>query len=198
MMKLSKMVVATGNEHKVAEIQEWFAPLGINLVGLSQYAQNMPAETGSTFGENAEIKARYGYQVTGLPSLADDSGLEVDALAGKPGIYSSRYAGEDADDQDNNRKLLAELEGVSQRSAHFRCAMVLVTGTETVYAQGSCSGEILESLRGSGGFGYDPLFWLPELGLTMAQLDQQQKNKISHRGKALSALVQELKVRGWA
>jgi len=156
----------------------------------------MPAETGGEFRENARIKAQYGFELTGLPTLADDSGLEVDALKGAPGVHSARYAGEGAGDAANNQKLLLALEGVQNRRARFRCSMVLVMEDMTIEADGTCEGIILDGPRGRGGFGYDPLFWLPDLGKTMAEISPREKNKISHRGRALVNLVLALKARG--
>lgn len=197
MLIKSKLVLATLNKHKVDEIQNWFRPFGVDIIPLANFTNSMPPETGQTFTENAVIKARYGFEVSGLPTLADDSGLEVDALGGEPGVYSARYAGEGAKDEDNNRKLLKELEGVEERVARFRCAMALVTGENTVLADGSCEGIILDTSRGTGGFGYDPLFWLPEQNLSMAELSQVEKNKISHRARALMDLLRQLQAKGW-
>lgn len=192
MKKINKLVLATGNLHKVQEVQEWFRPFQVEIVPLSEYSREMPAETGSTFAENAYIKARYGYEVSGLPTLADDSGLEVDALQGGPGVYSARYAGEGATDADNNRKLLAELKGISARTARFRCAMALVLGEVTIQGEGTCEGIILAEPKGNGGFGYDPLFWLPQQGRSMAELSQEEKNEISHRARALADVAEKL------
>lgn len=196
MKKLSRLVLATQNQHKLAEVGSWFAPWGLQVLALSDFTREMPPETGETFAENAYIKARYGYEVSGLPTLADDSGLEVDALGGAPGVRSARYAGEGAGDAANNRKLLAELEGDGRRSARFRCAMALVVGEVTIQAEGTVEGIILREPRGSGGFGYDPLFWLPEHGMSMAELSAQEKNEVSHRARALAALVEKLREGG--
>jgi len=195
--KIDKLVIATLNKHKVDEIQDWFSSLGVEVLALSGFSSVMPPETGQTFSENAIIKARYGFEVSGLPALADDSGLEVDALGGAPGVYSARYAGEDANDFSNNHKLLKELQGIMHRNAHFRCAMALVTKDTSISVDGICSGLILETPRGTGGFGYDPLFWLPDQNLSMAELSQSQKNQISHRARALANLLLELQNRGW-
>lgn len=196
MAQLSKLIVATLNKHKVEEIQAWFTEYRIEILALSGYTREMPPETGATFAENAYLKARYGYTLTGLPTLADDSGLEVDALGGAPGVFSARYSGKSGSDEDNNRKLLAELHNTTGRTAKFRCSMALITTDAVIEVDGACSGVILPAPRGSGGFGYDPLFWLPELNLTMAELSQEQKNAISHRGRALSNLTLELVSRG--
>lgn len=196
MKKLNKLVAATFNMHKVQEIREFFAPFNLEILALSDFCKKMPDETGDTFAENARLKAVYGYSITGLPVLADDSGLEVQALGRSPGVFSARYAGENASDADNNCKLLVALKNSSDRSACFRCSMALVMGTSIIEADGFCHGTILETPRGQGGFGYDPLFLLPEKNLTMAELSRTEKNKISHRAKALANLVKELKSRG--
>ena len=196
MERLNKLVVATFNLHKVQEISAWFRPQGVEIIALANYTREMPAETGATFAENAYIKAQNGFKVSGLPTLADDSGLEVDALSGGPGIHSARFAGEGATDAANNSKLVAALKGVTRRSARFRCAISLVREGDLIQAEGICPGIILETSRGSGGFGYDPLFWLPNLNLTMAELSQEKKNQISHRGRALANLMAELRSRG--
>jgi XTP/dITP diphosphohydrolase len=194
-MKLEKIAVATGNEHKIAEIRSLLSPFGLIVTGLPAGGE-MPAETGSEFRENARIKAQYGFELTGLPALADDSGLEVDALQGAPGVHSARYAGEGAGDAANNIKLLQALEGSGNRRARFRCSIVLVMEDMIIEADGTCEGQILDATRGKGGFGYDPLFWLPELGKTMAEISSQEKNLISHRGRAMANLVAALKARG--
>ena len=194
-MKLEKIAIATGNEHKVEEIRNLLGPLPLIVTGLPPGGE-MPAETGNEFRENARIKAQYGFKLTGLPTLADDSGLEVDALQGAPGVHSARYAGEGAGAAANNKKLLQALEGIENRRARFRCSMVLVMEDMTIEADGTCEGIILDGPRGRGGFGYDPLFMLPELGKTMAEISQQEKNAISHRGRAMANLVAALKARG--
>ncbi|HBI56121.1 MAG TPA: non-canonical purine NTP pyrophosphatase, RdgB/HAM1 family [Firmicutes bacterium] len=194
-MKLEKIAIATGNEHKVEEIRSLLSPFRLMIMSLPAGGK-MPAETGGEFRENARIKAQYGFELTGLPTLADDSGLEVDALKGAPGVHSARYAGEGAGDAANNQKLLLALEGVQNRRARFRCSMVLVMEDMTIEADGTCEGIILDGPRGRGGFGYDPLFWLPDLGKTMAEISPREKNKISHRGRALVNLVLALKARG--
>lgn len=195
MMKLEKLVIATGNEHKVEEIRSLLGPLPLIVTGLPAGGE-MPEETGTEFRENARIKAEYGFKLTGLPTLADDSGLEVDALKGAPGVHSARYAGEGAGAAANNKKLLQALEGIENRRARFRCSIVLVMEGMSIEADGTCEGLILDSPRGRGGFGYDPLFWLPELGKTMAEILQQDKNANSHRGRAMANLVEALKARG--
>lgn len=193
-MKLNSLCVATGNQNKVKEIRSLLSKYGVEVSGLPPGTE-MPAETGNDFRENARIKAHFGFQLTGLPTLADDSGLEVEALNGGPGVHSARYAGEGGDEA-NNAKLLMALKGVENRRARFRCSMVLLTKATSIEVDGSCAGEILDSPRGGGGFGYDPLFWIPELGKTTAELTAEEKNRISHRGRALANLVAQLRSRG--
>ncbi|MCX7781369.1 MAG: XTP/dITP diphosphatase [Negativicutes bacterium] len=194
------VVVATRNKGKVAEIAVALAHLSLNVVSLANFADMPePVEDGQTFRDNAVIKAKYYARHTGLACLADDSGLEVDALGGEPGVYSARYAGENADDAANNRKLLAKLAGVpvDQRTGRFRCVLAYIDETgEIITAEGSCEGVILAEPRGEGGFGYDPLFYLPELGKTLAEISVAEKNKISHRGQALRNFVTKLEERG--
>lgn len=192
-----RIVVATNNAHKVDEIRAALAVQGWEFVTLRDIdVQSDPEEDGATFLDNARIKAHAAHEATGLASLADDSGLEVDALGGRPGVYSSRYAGEDATDADNNAKLLAELGEVHEpaRTARFRSVLVLVgeDGSEIV-ADGACEGRIAFAASGEGGFGYDPLF-LPDAtpGRSMAELTMAEKNAISHRGAALHALKEKL------
>jgi XTP/dITP diphosphohydrolase len=187
------MVLATKNKNKLKEVSEFLAPHGIEVVSLLEFP-DLPEieEYGETFKENAIIKATEACMFTGLMALADDSGLEVDCLEGLPGVYSSRFAGEDKDDAANNKKLLELLEGVpaEQRAARFKCVMALATTECFVYtAEGACEGVIAEQPRGEGGFGYDPLFYLPEYGKTFAELDLEIKNKISHRARALTGVL---------
>ena len=191
-----KMVLATKNKNKLKEVSEFLAPHGIEVVSLLEFP-DLPEieEYGETFKENAIIKATEACMFTGLMALADDSGLEVDCLEGLPGVYSSRFAGEDKDDAANNKKLLELLEGVpaEQRAARFKCVMALATTECFVYtAEGACEGVIAEQPRGEGGFGYDPLFYLPEYGKTFAELDLEIKNKISHRARALTGVLEIL------
>lgn len=192
---MKRVVVASGNAGKLGEIRAalpaWEFVTVTELGGWKA-----PAETGTAFEENARIKARAAHEQFGMAALADDSGLEVDALDGEPGVRSARYAGESASDAQNNAKLLGKMvwEPESARTARFRCVIVLVDedGTETV-ATGTCEGSVAQAPRGTGGFGYDPLF-LPDAapGLTMAELDVETKNVISHRGAALRALREAL------
>jgi len=194
---MKEVVLATGNAGKVAELQDLLEDLGLTVIPQSRYAIEAVEETGLTFVENALLKARHAAQATGLPAIADDSGLEVDALDGAPGIYSSRYAGIDASDADNNAKLLAALAGLpeTQRRARFHCVLVYLrhpTDPTPLIAQGRWEGLILEQPRGTGGFGYDPLFYLPELGLSSAELEPAEKRRRSHRGQALRELRRQL------
>jgi XTP/dITP diphosphohydrolase len=190
-----RVIVATANRGKLAEIRSALGFAGLEFVTAEDLGAGalVVDETGTTFEENARLKAHAYRDAFGMSALADDSGLEVDALAGEPGVYSSRYAGPDATDVDNNVKLLAALEGVpaSERTARFRSAIVLADadGTETV-AAGACEGTIAFETRGEGGFGYDPLFWPDAVpGRSMAELEMAEKNAISHRGAALRALA---------
>jgi XTP/dITP diphosphohydrolase len=193
-----RVVVATGNPGKVEEIEAALESTGWEFVTAAALGVDVPAveETGETFQENALIKSRAFLAATGEASLADDSGLEVDALDGRPGVRSSRFAGEEATDEQNNELLLEKLEGVTdeQRTARFRCIVTLVEPDGTVItADGSCEGRIARAPRGTGGFGYDPLF-LPDAapGRTMAELGVDEKNALSHRGAALRALAARL------
>jgi XTP/dITP diphosphohydrolase len=188
---VKRLVFASGNRHKVAEIAAMLAPRGWAVEPLTLTVE----EDAATFAGNAEKKARAALAATGLPSLADDSGLEVDALGGAPGVLSARYAGEPCDDAANNAKLLAALDGVpdARRTARFRCALVFVDGAGArLEADGACEGRIGHAARGSGGFGYDPLFILDGDGRTMAELTPEEKNRVSHRARALGKLVAAL------
>ncbi|EGJ49902.1 XTP/dITP diphosphatase [Desulfocurvibacter africanus] len=190
---MQKIVLATRNRGKIAELSAMLGPLDVEVVGLDAFPEigEIP-ETGKTFEENALIKARAVCQAAGLPALADDSGLVVDALAGAPGVYSARFAGERATDADNNAKLLREMATVppERRSAHFVCVVAAVAPNgATVTARGTWDGEIARKPKGQGGFGYDPLFLDPELGMSAAELDPEQKNARSHRGRALRKLM---------
>lgn len=187
--KRLEVVVATRNQGKIREIRAALKGLGLRIYSLNDFP-DVPEveEDGKSFAENALKKARFYSKYFGKLTIADDSGLEVDGLQGLPGIYSARYAGEGASSQENNQKLLREMEGlpVSKRGARFKCIIAVVPqdGKETV-AEGSCKGTIGYKEKGRKGFGYDPLFILPKYGKTMAQLSLEEKNKISHRGKAL-------------
>jgi len=193
----SRLVLATGNPGKLREMRAILAPWDVDVRPLSQYTQDSVDETGLSFVENAILKARFAAQASGLPAVADDSGLEVDALQGAPGIYSARYAGPDADDAANNARLLRELESIrdAERQARYRCAMVYMRrplDPAPLVCQASWEGRIARVPRGEGGFGYDPLFLVGTGETTAAQLDREVKNRESHRGQALRALVAEL------
>jgi len=197
------LIVATSNPGKLREFRALLSDLPFELHGFGELGVAPPEESGASFLENALLKARHaaaaaqaaGFrdESAGVAAIADDSGLEVDALGGAPGIFSARYAGVGADDAANNAKLLGALAGTPRalRGARYRCALVLVFGAEDaapLVAEGLWEGSILESPRGSGGFGYDPYFWLPDLGVTAAELDASDKNRLSHRGIAMRAL----------
>ncbi|WP_392344111.1 XTP/dITP diphosphatase [Pseudoalteromonas prydzensis] len=193
------LVLATGNQGKVNELAQMLSPLEINVVPQSDFNVPEVPETGTTFVENAIIKARHAAKITGLPAIADDSGLEVDGLNGAPGVYSARYAGEHASDQDNIDKLLVELADNPNRSARFWCVLVLMRHADDptpLICSASWEGQITQSQDGQGGFGYDPVFYVPGLNCTSAQLTKQQKNAVSHRGTALKQLLSELKLKG--
>ncbi|OJF16352.1 MAG: non-canonical purine NTP pyrophosphatase [Bacillaceae bacterium G1] len=190
------VIIATRNPGKLKEFQAFFGQFGWKVQGLNDFP-DVPeiVEDGRTFEENARKKAEALFDWTKRPVLADDSGLEVDALDGRPGVYSARYAGEGATDGQNIAKLLAELQGVpaGRRQARFRCVLVFILdeGRQLV-AEGTCEGIILEKPRGDGGFGYDPVFFVPALGKTMAELSAEEKNRISHRGAALRQLAERM------
>jgi XTP/dITP diphosphohydrolase len=192
-----RVVLATGNPGKLQELRAMLEPLAIDVVPLSQFTRTAVPETGLTFVENAIIKARHAAQLAKLPAIADDSGLEVDVLQGAPGIYSARYAGEHASDEDNLRKLLAVLSGrkAAERTARYCCALVYMRWEHDPFpliSQASWEGRITEAPRGSGGFGYDPIFELSQRSVTVAELPAAEKNQLSHRGKALRGLVAQL------
>ncbi|WP_126452377.1 XTP/dITP diphosphatase [Sulfuriflexus mobilis] len=191
---MQRIVLASNNAGKVREINQILAGLDIEVVPQAEFAIPEADETGLTFVENAILKARHAAQLSGLPAIADDSGLEVDALQGAPGIYSARYAGVGASDADNLNKLLEALQGVpeSARTARFQCLMVFMRHGEDptpLICQGTWEGRILESAQGKNGFGYDPVFYVPERDCSSAQLDAETKNRLSHRGKALKQLL---------
>lgn len=205
------LLIATRNKGKTAEFRAAFAALGVHVVDLNEYEGGAAipeiVEDGDSFEANATIKARAVSEATGLPALADDSGLVVDALGGAPGIYSARYAGEGASDADNNAKLLRELRAIGAAvpaadapgapealsAARFvSCLVVCRPDGGTLSAEGAVEGFVLGAPRGEGGFGYDPLFWLPGFGRSMAELSVADKNAISHRGRALAELLRKL------
>ena len=186
-----RIVIATGNRGKLREIASLLADLELEVVAQADLGVEPPEETGTTFVENALQKARHAARETGLPAIADDSGLVVAALEGRPGVWSARYAGPGADDAANNARLLRELDGVRDRRAYFHCAAVLVRDAEDpdpIVAEASWHGEIAETEAGAGGFGYDPLFRVPGCGCTSAELTSTEKNELSHRGQAMRAL----------
>lgn len=192
-----RVVVATNNPGKLQELRALLAPLAFEVLPQSAFTSVAVDETGLTFVENAILKARHAAEISGLPAIADDSGLEVDALHGAPGIHSARYAGDEASDDANLKKLLAELRAVpeSQRAARYRCALVFMRWNldpAPLVCQASWEGRIIDTPRGSGGFGYDPVFELPDRGVTAAELPAQEKNRLSHRGRALQELASQL------
>jgi XTP/dITP diphosphohydrolase len=191
---MNKILVASGNPGKLREIEAILANYAIEAVPAAAFAIPEVEETGLSFIENAILKARHASRHAGLPALADDSGLEVDSLGGAPGIYSARYAGPGASDADNNAKLLAALRDVppERRTARFRCVMAVLRHADDpspFIAEGVWEGVILEQPRGTGGFGYDPLFLVPERGRASAELAAEEKNRLSHRARALHALA---------
>jgi len=191
-----RLVVASLNAGKLRELRALLDRPGLELVSLTEMpGASAPEETGATLLENARIKAREASRQSGLPAFADDTGLEVDALGGRPGVHTARYAGPDAVPEDNVRRLLSELSGVpsERRAARFRtvCVVRFPDGRE-VEAEGVLEGRIALAPRGEGGFGYDPVFELPELGRTLAELDAAEKNRLSHRGRAARSLVASL------
>lgn len=193
---MKKIVIASGNPGKLREIRRILEPMEFSVVPQSDFGVPECPEPHVTFIENCLAKARHASLHTGLPALADDSGICVGALNGAPGVYSARYAGEPKSDQRNNEKLIAALAGESNRKAHYYCVIVLVQhpdDPQPLIAEGSWHGEIIDTPRGENGFGYDPYFFLPEFGKTGAELDPDHKNAISHRGQALEILVGKLR-----
>jgi len=195
---LKTLIVATSNPGKLREFRELLADLPFDLCSMAERGLTAPEETGSSFLDNAVLKARHAAAaVPGAAAIADDSGLEVDALCGAPGILSARYAGPGADDDANNAKLLRELAGVpsERRGARYRCVLAYVAApadAAPLIAEGVWEGSILDAPRGTGGFGYDAYFWLPQLRLTVAELAPAEKNRMSHRGMAMRALREKM------
>jgi XTP/dITP diphosphohydrolase len=194
---MKKLVIASNNPGKLREIERILQPLGMEI--LPQSAFNIPEaeEPYCTFIENCLTKARHASELSGLPALADDSGICVDALNGAPGVYSARFAGEPKSDDRNNEKLIELLKHEPNRKAHYYCVIILVRyphDPQPIIAEGAWHGEIIDTPRGSGGFGYDPYFLVPALGKTGAELPLDVKNSLSHRGQALAALVEKLKI----
>lgn len=197
----ARWVVASGNAGKIAELAALLDALDIEPVSQAEFEVSDAEETGIAFIDNALIKARHAAQATGLPAIADDSGLAVDYLDGAPGIFSARYAGVHGDDAANNAKLLAELDGVADeaRGAAFHCCLVAlrsVADPAPIVAHGIWHGRILTEASGNNGFGYDPLFWVDQENATAADMSAQRKNAISHRGLAMAKLVEQLRERG--
>ena len=192
---MQKLVLASHNPGKLCELQAVLVPLGIEVFTQQHLAIQEAEEPHCTFIENALAKARHASRLSQLPALADDSGICVTALGGAPGVQSARYAGEPKSDARNNRKLLQAMQGLSERSAHYYCVLILVRHADDpqpLIAEGEWHGEIAHQQRGSGGFGYDPLFWLPHLGKTSAELAQEEKARLSHRAQALQVLLRRL------
>ena len=195
---MQKLVLASNNAGKVREFQALLAPLHFQVIPQGELGIPSAEEPHHTFVENALAKARHASAASGLPALADDSGICAHALSGQPGVLSARYAGEPANDVANNQKLIQELRGKDDRGAHYVCALVFVNSPsdpEPIIVQTRWYGSFIEEAKGVNGFGYDPHFFLPELGLTAAELEPQQKNAISHRGQALRELIEQLKLR---
>ncbi|BBV03179.1 XTP/dITP diphosphatase [Providencia rettgeri] len=195
---MQKVVLATGNPGKVNELADLLRDFGIDIVAQTSLGVESAEETGLTFIENAILKARHAAAQTGLPAIADDSGISVDALGGAPGIYSARYAGEDATDEQNLIKLLEAMKNVpdDQRQAQFNCVLVYLRHAEDptpLVFHGRWHGVITHERKGQGGFGYDPIFYVPELGCTSAELTKAEKQAVSHRGRALTMMLDALK-----
>ncbi|MES2822271.1 MAG: RdgB/HAM1 family non-canonical purine NTP pyrophosphatase [Pseudomonadota bacterium] len=194
---MQKIVIASNNAGKLWEFQHLLSGCGFELLPQSDFKVKDADETGSTFAENAIIKARHACALTGLPAIADDSGIEVDALNGRPGVYSARYSGPGASDADNNTKLLTELANVSmgKRTARYQAVLAYMRHADDptpILCHGSWEGVILTEARGNNGFGYDPLFYIPSHNCTAAELEKAEKNRISHRGLAMSKLLVRL------
>lgn len=195
---MQKVVLATGNPGKVNELADLLRDFGMDIVAQTSLGVESAEETGLTFIENAILKARHAAAQTGLPAIADDSGISVDALGGAPGIYSARYAGEEATDEQNLVKLLEAMKNVpdDQRQAQFNCVLVYLRHAEDptpLVFHGRWHGIITSERKGQGGFGYDPIFYVPELGCTSAELSKAEKQAVSHRGKALAMMLDALK-----
>jgi len=194
------LVLATTNKNKVKEFQEMVGDFPIEIRSVADFG-TIPEciEDGETFDDNAYKKALHTAKILGLPAIADDSGLVVEALDGAPGVYSARYAGENATDEENCQKLLKEMKGVANRKAAFQCVLsIAVPSGPALTYEGSCEGTILEEKRGESGFGYDPLFYFEEFGKSFAECNSEEKNKVSHRGKALAEVREEFdKIMAW-
>jgi XTP/dITP diphosphohydrolase len=195
---VQKLVLASNNAGKVREFQELLAPFHFQVIPQGELDIPAAEEPHHTFIENALAKARHASAVSGLPALADDSGVCAHALDGAPGIHSARYAGVDSDNAANNQKLIAALQGKADRGAHYVCALVMVNSAndpEPLIVQTRWYGQMIDEAKGNYGFGYDPYFYLPELGKTVAELSPSEKNQISHRGQALRELISQLQIR---
>ncbi len=194
---MKKLILASNNPGKLREFQHMLEPLGIEVLTQAELGISEAEEPHVTFIENALAKARHVSKLSGLPALADDSGICVAALGGAPGVFSARYAGGNPkSDQRNNEKLLHDMQDVADRRAHYYCVLVLVRfadDPQPIIAEGEWHGEIAHIEQGNGGFGYDPLFWLPELGKMSAELTRDEKHEISHRGQAMRVLLQRLR-----
>ncbi len=195
---MKNLVLASNNPGKLREFAALLATVDFDVLPQAQFNVPEAEEPHFTFVENAIAKARHAARLTGLPALADDSGICVDALGGAPGVFSARFAGEPKSDQRNNEKLIADLAGQANRRAHYYCILVFVRHADDpqpIIAEGEWHGEIIDTPRGANGFGYDPYFWLPEFGCTAAELAADKKNSVSHRGKALAVLIGKLRAR---
>ena len=191
----TKIVLASGNPGKLHEINELLGGLAINVVPQSDFDVPEAEETGLSFVENAIIKARHAAEISQLPAIADDSGIEVEALNGQPGIYSARYAGENASDEENLRLLLKNTAGLEKPRACFQCVMVytrFAADPTPLIAQGTWEGYLVDEIKGNNGFGYDPIFYVPDYQCTSAELAPEVKNRISHRGQAVAELLDQL------
>lgn len=190
------LILASNNAGKLKEFSALLVPINFDLHTQSEFNVPEAEEPHVTFVENAIAKARHASRLTGKPALADDSGVCVNALGGAPGVYSARYAGEPKSDQRNNEKLIADLAAHADKSAYYYCVLVFVRHADDpqpVIAEGRWNGEMIDTPRGQGGFGYDPYFWIPELQKTAAELSSEEKNRLSHRGQALRALIEKLR-----
>ena len=198
---MNELVLASGNKGKLREFNDLFGHRSIKVLSQAELGVKTAEEPFNTFVENALAKARNAARQTGLPAMADDSGITAEALNGAPGVHSARYAGDAADDTANNRKLVAALAGKTDRRAHYTCVLVAVKNAddpEPVIVDARWDGEIIDTPKGTGGFGYDPYFYLPDFGRTAAELTAEEKNDVSHRGRAMRLMLEELSDRwGW-
>jgi len=195
---MKKLVLASNNAGKLREFAQMLATIDFEVLPQAQFNVPEAEEPHVTFVENALAKARHAARLTGLPALADDSGICITALGGAPGVWSARFAGEPKSDERNNQKMIADLQGKSDRRAHYVCVLVLVRHADDpqpLIAEGEWHGEIVATPQGENGFGYDPYFWLPQRGCTVAQLPAAEKNAVSHRGVALQKLIEQLRSR---